>query len=220
MGGPDRFSPMLEYLGQLNRGIPWGDALRAAFELEPEELERELDKHRQRVRKEVPYLEVMLRNPVPELQARELSRSEAASLLAELALALERARLARSLLRETLALEPDHARGLALAAEAAALDRDFTASSQYIEQAIARAPANAAVQESLGNVWAHRARAEPELAREHLERAREACTRAAQLAPHVPSAFAQLGTTFVDERDCAALRQGTAALERARALVP
>jgi hypothetical protein len=54
LGGPERLAPMVAYLGELNRGIPWREAFDACFQMEVGDLERELDTHAERIGQSLP----------------------------------------------------------------------------------------------------------------------------------------------------------------------
>jgi tetratricopeptide (TPR) repeat protein len=139
-------------------------------------------------------------------------------MLGELALLVSQPRLAHALLQDAIAQDPEATSPRALLAVASASDRNFERASREIEAALERAPESDRVQEAAGDVWALRARSEPEAG--HLARARSFYERAVELAPDLPSPLASLGATYVEEPQCALAHRGIELLARARELVP
>jgi tetratricopeptide (TPR) repeat protein len=217
-GGPERMRPMLAYLRELNRGQAWSAAFASSFDVDLPQLEQELDAHRQRISRDVNVLTLTLPAPGTPAEVRALSRAESAVALAELALAVNQVALAEALLDSALAEQPGNGSGHALRALASARHQDFARAHSEVETALRMAPDDARVHEAKGDVWALRANAERDPA--HLVSAREAYEHAARLEPETPAVWASLGATYLGDGDCAGVRRGIEALERARALAP
>src|SRR5262249_45349354 len=141
-------------------GQPWRTAFPASFDVSLEQLEQEVESHRDRIASGSSVLMLTLPEPASDPEVRPVPAPEAAAGLAELGLSVGQLALARSLADGALGERREAAQLRALAAICAAREQDFERARSEIEFALRSAPDDARVQEALGDTWAMRARSE------------------------------------------------------------
>lgn len=220
---PQRRSQLKRYFALLRSGAAWNEAVPQAFGVGIEELSARVDAHVRNILRGVPPEIAVYKTSELALdddwQVRALSVAEVATQIAELPASQDPARAEAvdcAFFARAVAADPAAARALAGDAVCAARDGDFAAAEQAIAKAQQAAPDDARIAVYAGRVQELRASGDPAAAGEARSRARAAFTRATELAPEDPVAWAALGTSYADREGD--VQPGIDALERARSL--
>jgi hypothetical protein len=219
----DRTRQLVDYLRLAHGGAPPEQACREAFGVGIDELERELELYLRKGRAGTWVLPRTAIAEPSEPAVRNLGADEAALELGTAALMLGDGPRAELLFRSLLALQPDSERAHFGLADALRLQERHGEYPALYERGLELGGDQALGQLDYGEYLLARAHAlPPEAAAERRElatRARQHLRRAAELAPELPEAHAQLAASYLalpGEQDVA---QGLPVIEQAHALL-
>ncbi len=211
-----------DYIRRVARGEDPGTAFRSAYGMDLTILDRELATYRAQDQRH--FLRISLaREDKPFARARRLANFEVLYHLGDLLLhATPRQRAtATEYFHSALELEPQHGLSWAGLGYVAELDNDWQAAAERYQKAIERQPDDALVQylygESLLRTLGNR-RPQDAAQEELLQRARSAFEQVVAMRPDYAQGWARLGFAWGLQAGPSAA--GTAALERARSMLP
>ena len=207
-----------EYLTRLGAREPPLEAFEAAFELEVDSLERELNEYGRKFG----YLRLSMKTPfpAPDLTTREMPVDEVAAQVGLLALLRGNHDAAAEFYGAALEENPNNAMALVGMADLHKFADRFDDAVPLYERALELEPDDPEHSLDYGEYFIDRAYAEesPEARRQFLVEARRRFARSYQLDPNNPETLAQNGMTYLFEGEDVA--KGLQSLERAHELLP